>query len=62
MTTPRKFSLFIALVALVSTLACEKKKPIPAERAPVEAEESPPDNLEARCFEGDPEACDELGH
>ena len=67
MKTPRKFSLFIVagFVACVS-LGCEKKRrpaadtaKTPPNAAPEQDEEG---SLEARCFEGDPEACDELGH
>ena len=67
MRTPRKFSLFIVagLVVWVS-LGCEKKRGPAADTAktPPNAarEQNEEGSLEARCFEGDPEACDELGH
>lgn len=69
MTTLGKFSLFIGLTALLMATGCEKKKA--PDKAPVEAAESTeneeadangPGSLEARCFEGDPSACDALGH
>ena len=65
MTTVRKFSLFIALVL---ALGCGKKKSHPADEMiepeppiaqEIEGEEE--GSLESRCFEGDAEACDELG-
>ncbi|MGB5809910.1 MAG: hypothetical protein WBG86_05220 [Polyangiales bacterium] len=68
MKTIGKFSLFIALLALVVVLGCTKKKPLPPPSAePVNAaetdpEEEEPGSVESRCFDGDPAACDELGH
>ncbi len=66
MKTLGKFSLFIVMVL---ALGCGKKKSHPEEalRAPEPAEEQAKDSeeegsLESRCFEGDPAACDQLGH
>ena len=74
MKTACKFSLFIAIVL---ALGCGKKKvgdsvgtvgrdqltgqgPDRVEKQEKDAEEE--GSLESRCFEGDPEACDELAH
>ena len=61
MKTHGKFSLFILWVLVCG---CPKQPPaayLPPE--PPEAEEiTPQADLEADCYEGDPEACDELGH
>ena len=61
MKTYGKFSLFIFWVLVCG---CPKQPPAadpPPERA--EAEElNPRADLEAACYDGDPEACDELGH
>lgn len=66
MKTLRKFPLFIALLLV---LGCENKRVIPAEATkapePVQLQENDGEeegSLETRCFDGDPEACDELGH
>jgi len=65
MKTLGKFSLFIVLLLAAG---CEKKRPTPASDPPRGAEEAPergePEegSLETRCFEGDPTACDDLGH
>ncbi len=66
MTTFGKFSLFIVIVL---ALGCGQKKPRPEEAttAPERVEAQAKDgeeegSLESRCFDGDPEACDELGH
>ncbi len=66
MKTLGKCSLFIALVL---ALGCGKKgaHPQKADRAAEQAEAQPKEveeegSLESRCFEGDLEACDELGH
>ncbi len=68
MKTLCKFSLFIALAL---ALGCSTKRAVP-EKAEIaveygqvqgkEAEVEEEGSLESRCFEGDPEACDELGH
>jgi len=66
MRTLGKLSLFIALVL---ALGCDKKRAHPekvdkaAERAEAQLKEGEKEgSLESRCFEGDIEACDELGH
>jgi hypothetical protein len=61
MKTRRKFPLFI-LGALLC--GCPDAKPA---SSPVPERAEPPENdskadLESACFEGDPSACDELGH
>ena len=66
MKTLGKFSLFIVIVL---ALGCGKKRSHPEEavKAPESVDEPAKDgedegSLESRCFEGDPAACDELGH
>ncbi|MEM7137128.1 MAG: hypothetical protein AAF500_11145 [Myxococcota bacterium] len=65
MQTLRKFSLFMIVLL---ALGCEKKKGVePVNPTPEAAEEQAetedePGSVEAKCFEGDPAACDELGH
>jgi len=74
MKTLGKFSLFIALVL---ALGCGKKKVVDSvgsvgrdhltgqgpDRVEIEEKEAEEEgSLESRCFEGDVEACDELGH
>ncbi len=61
METHGKFSLFILCVLVCG---CPKHTPTadpPSERVEVE-ETNPEADLETACFEGDPAACDELGH
>ena len=61
MKTHRKFSLFILGVLVCG---CPKQPPT-ADPPPAstEADESSPQaDLEAACYDGDLEACDELGH
>ena len=65
MKTHRKFSLFILWVLVCG---CPKHAPPadppadpPAERTEAR-ETNPKADLEAACFDGDPAACDELGH
>ncbi len=61
MKTHRKFSLFILWVLVCG---CPKQTPPadpPTERTQAE-ETDPKADLEAACFDGDPAACDELGH
>jgi len=59
MKTHGKFSLFIFWV-----LVCGCPKEAPAvDPSPEGTEaEDPRAELEAACYDGDPEACDELGH
>ena len=62
MKTLGKFSLFILMILV---LGCGKKKPLPAaaDTTPAgESQENDEGSLESRCFDGDPGACDELGH
>jgi hypothetical protein len=61
MKTHGKFSLFILWVLVCG---CPKQA-APADPPPpsTEAEESNPQaDLEVACYDGDPQACDELGH
>lgn len=61
--------LVLLVVSLSGAVGCEKKKQ-PIRDRPSDAAESTneelnpeePGSLEARCFDGDPSACDELGH
>ncbi|MEM7437492.1 MAG: hypothetical protein AAF436_20230 [Myxococcota bacterium] len=65
MQTLRKFSLFMMVLL---ALGCEKKKAGEEAQPEPETVEEPagpedaPGSVEAKCFEGDPAACDELGH
>ena len=60
MKTHRKFSLFILWVLVCG---CPKHSPVDPELERTEAEEIDPQaELESACYDGDPEACDELGH
>jgi hypothetical protein len=61
MKTFGKFPLFILWVLVCG---CPNQKPAadpPPERTEAE-ETNPRAELEAACFDGDPAACDELGH
>ena len=61
MKTHAKFSLFIFWVLICG---CPKQAPVadpPAEHTEPE-EINPQADLEADCYDGDPAACDELGH
>ena len=61
MKTHGKFSLFILWV-----LVCGCPKQSPTADPPSESKEAEEidvrGDLEAACYEGDPEACDQLGH
>jgi hypothetical protein len=61
MKTHRKFSLFILWVLVCG---CPKQNPtLDPPPASTESEEiDPKADLEAACYEGDPAACDQLGH
>ena len=61
MKTHRKLSLFILWVLVCG---CPKEAPqVDPQPEATEAEEiDPRAELEAACYDGDPEACDELGH
>jgi len=61
MKTLRKFPLFIVWFLVCG---CPKQAP-PADPAPQPADveaASPEADLERDCFDGDPAACDQLGH
>jgi hypothetical protein len=61
MKTHRKFSLFILWVLVCG---CPKQTPT-VDPPPASTETEETDHraeLEAACFDGDPEACDDLGH
>jgi len=60
MKTHGKFSLFILWVLVCG---CPKHSPVDPELERTEAEEIDPQaELESACYDGDPEACDKLGH
>jgi hypothetical protein len=61
MKTHRKFSLFILWVLVCG---CPKQAPpVDPPPEPADAEEiDPKAELEAACYDGNPEACDQLGH
>jgi hypothetical protein len=61
MKTHGKFSLFILWVLV---WGCPKQAPTadPPPAADEAVEPNPRADLETACYEGDPEACDALGH
>jgi hypothetical protein len=61
MTTLGKLPLFIVIML---TCGCPKQRPPadPPPKAPEAQDDDGKSELEAACFDGDPEACDALGH